>query len=283
MELLTNKKTGRFESPITDDSLIGKKFGQLTVVSMAGKASNGTAIYMCVCDCGNETRTRKGRLVNGGTKSCGCSEIVELAGRTFGRLTVIRKAGKTKCGNYKWECICSCGNTIVTKSGSLVRGDTNSCGCLHMENLKIALTTHGLSGHPLTAVWSSMKARCHNHHDKNYGGRGIFVCKEWEDSFETFYSFAMSNGWRQGLDIDRIDTNGNYEPDNCRFVTRMENSENRRDTKWWSIDGIEYPSARKAADSVGVNIETIFRWCGVIPWRDGTKREKPGCSARLKY
>jgi len=283
MNLFINKKTGKFESSITDESLIGQKFGRLTVISIDGKASNGTAIYKCLCDCGNETRTRKGRLVNGENKSCGCSGMLDLTGRTFGRLIAIRPVGKTICGNYKWECLCSCGNTAIVRSGLLMRGGTKSCGCLHREKLVTDNTKHGLTGHPLTTVWSSMKARCHNTNDKNYGGRGISVCKEWEDSFEAFYSFAINNGWQHGLDIDRIDTNGNYEPDNCRFVTRMENSQNRRDTKWWSINGVEYPSARNAADATGVHIETIFRWCGVLPWTDGTKREKPGCYARLKY
>ena len=282
--LRQNKRTGRIEASVPDSSLVAKKFGRLKVLGICGKASNGSAVYDCVCECGNKTRTRKNRLLSGETTSCGCAGIVDLRGKKIGRLTVIRPAGKTKCGNYKWECLCDCGKAVVVKSGSLTRdGGTKSCGCLHSEICREIKTTHGLTGHPLYNVWLAMKGRCADKADLNYGARGISVCDEWIDDFKPFYEFAMRKGWRHGLDIDRIITNGNYEPENCRFVTRTINTENTRTAKWWVIGGVKYPSARKAAVHEGVNRETILRWCGVVPWRGGEKRNKPGCYSYLKY
>ena len=103
-------------------------------------------------------------------------------------------------------------------------------------------TTHGLTYHPLYGVWTDMKTRCLNSRKeeyKNYGGRGITVCDEWRNSFESFYFWAIENGWSKGLEINRVDNNGNYCPENCDFITRKNNCNNRRNTKKFVLGDIE--------------------------------------------
>lgn len=106
---------------------------------------------------------------------------------------------------------------------------------------------HGLSKHPLFGVWKSMRGRCFDESCvtwKYYGGRGITVCDEWAASFEAFYAFAMANGWKSGLQIDRIDNDGPYSPDNCRLVSAHENSINRRPARSGLPVGV-YRSGRR--------------------------------------
>lgn len=148
-------------------------------------------------------------------------------GTVYGRLTVVGPPMRVK-GVYHYQCLCACGTYAFVRGTSLtyVSRPTRSCGCLQM-----ARATHGLHGHKLYDVWAGMKQRCCNPKQKdypNYGGRGITVCEEWQASFESFAVWAFAHGYQDGLQIDRIDNDGNYEPTNCHFVTCSENSRNRR-------------------------------------------------------
>lgn len=156
--------------------------------------------------------------------------MIDLTGRTFGRLTVLGPHGKIG-RRFWWECRCTCGVTKSICGDNLKSGRTNSCGCLRKEGNQ---WSHGRSHTSLYNSLRAMKERCRlkSHPGyKNYGGRGITVCEEWcqpKSGAVNFINWALANGYSEGLTIDRIDVNGNYEPSNCRWVTMKEQSQNKR-------------------------------------------------------
>ena len=176
------------------------------------------------------------------------SRFIDLTGKRFGRLIVLSPYGKTKHNCFIWMCKCDCGNYKPITSRCLITGSSLSCGCLsreiHNKIAKKLFTRHGLNNTKLNAVWKGMKKRCFNENSTeyiNYGGRGITMCPEWSNDFETFYMWAISNGYQEGLSIDRIDNNGNYEPSNCRWITRQEQAYNRRSNKLLLYNGEYLP------------------------------------------
>lgn len=139
---------------------------------------------------------------------------------------------KTPSGQQKRRALfkCQCGNTITATIDNVKRKKIVSCECIKKDRMKVINWAHGLYETPVHSVWTNMKTRCYNPKTwnfKNYGGRGIRVCDEWRNDFKIFHDWAMSNGYEQGLQLDRINNDGNYEPDNCRFVTVKENCQNR--------------------------------------------------------
>lgn len=219
------------------NNLIGQRFGRLLVIDRSENDAHGKTRWLCKCDCGNEKVVGGAELRQGKTKSCGCAHYektttIDLTGQRFGRLTVIeRKYRKPIIAS--WLCRCDCGTYVIVDSGSLRGGQTRSCGCLRKEIVKEKATKHDLCHTKLYAVHSQMKQRCNNPNNKDceyYGGRGIRICDEWSD-VETFYSWAMGSGYREGLTIDRIDPNGNYCPENCRWITIQDQQRNRRPQK----------------------------------------------------
>lgn len=229
------------------EDLTGEIFGRLTVLDYAGNYK-----WNCKCSCGVQKAVRGGDLRSGRTKSCGClrKELTsarwraDLAGQKFGRLTVKEYVGSKKYCSL-WRCVCDCGNEAIVKGKYLLNGDTKSCGCLITDVLKERNTTHGLSYKSrLYTVWKGMRDRCNNPHSdeyKNYGGRGISVCQEWND-FVAFYQWAVNNGYDESLpstecSIDRIDNNGNYCPDNCRWTSMTQQARNTRRNRFLSHNG----------------------------------------------
>lgn len=157
---------------------------------------------------------------------------LKLLGREFGRLTVIEQL-PSKNGKTMWLCRCACdGSTLVRVGQELTKGKNQSCGCLQRELAGARLRTHGMSNHSAYHTWRSMLYRCLSPTCgawDNYGGRGIAVCQEWQDSFEAFWR-DMGPTWVEGLTLDRIDNEfGNYEPGNCRWETSKVQNNNRRD------------------------------------------------------
>ena len=127
---------------------------------------------------------------------------------------------------------------------------------------------HGLASHPLHAVWDRMKRRCYNpryEHFERYGGRGITVCDEWRDDFKAFYDWAVSNGYENGLTLDRADNDGNYTPDNCRWVTQKEQSNNRASCRMITRDGIT-KTVTEWAESLGIKPATLYARLFVYKW-----------------
>lgn len=162
----------------------------------------------------------------------------DLSGKRYGRLIAIELIGKTKQGNALWRCKCDCGKETIARASTLKSGNTQSCGCYRSEYWRSQMTKHGECNSRLAHIWYSMRARCRNQNNpayRNYGGRGISVCKEWDDSFEAFREWALSNGYDPALSIDRVDNNGNYEPHNCRFADRKTQSKNRRPSCEWTF------------------------------------------------
>lgn len=189
----------------------------------------------------------------------------DLIGQVFGRLCVIKKYD-TQNGKQRWLCKCSCGNTAIVTTGNLRYGTTKSCGCLRSETTKQMFKKHGHANtahrSPLYSVWASMKSRCHNPNEvgfKNYGGRGIDISPEW-DSFEAFLTWALRSGYQYGLEIDRINNEKGYSPDNCRWVTRSENQRNKRNNRLLTING-KTQTLTDWSEQSGLNIHTI---CGRI-------------------
>ena len=173
------------------------------------------------------------------------SKFIDLTGQVFNRLTVVSYAGKNKYRCSLWNCICVCGNEKVVHSSNLKRGWTQSCGCLFKEMIRTLNTKHGhhKSGYtsPTYVSWRIMVQRCTNFNYiqyKDYGGRGITVCDRWSDTDNGFINFLSDMGERpKGLVLSRININENYSPENCRWATRKECVNNRRNTIYLTYQG----------------------------------------------
>ena len=194
---------------------------------------------------------------------------IDITGQRFGRLVVIREDGKDKRGEYYWICRCDCGNEKRVSSYKLRSGNTQSCGCLQNEMIKNGLhKTHGMSNDKLYIIWLNMKHRCNDPNNDmyaNYGGRGIKVCDKWLQGFESFMQWAFDAGYKNGLSIERIDVNGNYEPANCKWVTKKQQYLNRTDTHRLTAFG-KTQTIKEWAEETGLKYDTIERRINQYGW-----------------
>lgn len=183
----------------------------------------------------------------------------DLTGRRFGQLTVIGRAPNDKHGNILWYCKCDCGGEKETRANALTSGKATSCGCVQKRRSAEAHTRHGYHGSRLYNIWSNMKGRCSTESCsfyERYGGRGITVCQEWLDNFEAFRDWALTNGYQEHLTIDRIDNDGPYSPENCRWSTEGEQARNRSTTSMITVDGITR-SRTEWAEMLGIKPEAL--------------------------
>jgi len=181
------------------------------------------------------------------------SKINDLTNRKFGRWTALERTSDMRY----WKCVCECGNTGIIFGSSLTTGSSRSCGCFKIERTKETNTKHGLSKSVEFATWSRMKARCSNENIdkyKSYGGRGIRVCDRWME-FENFYKDMGKRP--EGKTLDRIDVNGDYCPENCRWSTWYEQDYNKRDTVRLTYNGMT-KTLPEWSEITGINTKNLM-------------------------
>ena len=181
--------------------------------------------------------------------------VVDLTGKSFGRLTVVSRAANSPHGKARWVCRCECGTDVTVVGATLTRGATSSCGCSRREKMASRQRTHGLSkSSPIYGIWKGMRKRCSDPSDRfyhRYGGRGIGVCDRWLD-FANFHH-DMIGTYRPGLTIERRDVDSGYSPENCCWVTLAEQFKNTSQTHW-----VEFDSERMC-------LADAARKCGLSP------------------
>ena len=165
---------------------------------------------------------------------------LDLTGCRFGRLVVIEQVPTSALDNKRrWLCRCDCGNTLITTTQNLRKGDTKSCGCFKHDSTVARMLKHGDTGTHLYNVWKAKRKRCYNDRNtdyKYYGGRGIRVCDELNSDFESFKRWAVSHGYSPELTIDRINSDKDYSPSNCRWITMKSQCNNRRNNITYSFN-----------------------------------------------
>ena len=186
--------------------------------------------------------------------------LIDISGQRFGRLVALDLAGENPTNHHSmWRCVCDCGNITICDYSNLKYGTTKSCGCLR-EELRPSLNyRHGLCYTKLYHVWSAMKDRCYNKNCaayEDYGKRGISVCDEWRSDFKAFYDWSMNHGYTEGLSIDRINNDGSYSPENCRWATRKEQVNNRSNNLTFTYKGITHTLA-EWSEIYGINASTL--------------------------
>lgn len=162
----------------------------------------------------------------------------DLTGKTFGKWTVLKRVENNLHGASMWECKCKCGNISIIPGSNLRTGRTKGCQKCNCGNYRnsVDYKSHGMSGTAIYKVWRNMKSRCYYKKDKaykDYGQRGIIVYDKWKNDFKSFYEYVskLNNYGEEGYTLDRINVNGNYEPGNLRWVTRYDQTHNRRNSK----------------------------------------------------
>lgn len=256
------------------DTYIGSTFGKLRILSVSGGSGHGT-MCTCVCNCSADKETicikPLCEVVSGNTKSCGkCdyktkSITSDIAGKTFGFLTALYPTDKRNSAEQvAWHCKCVCGNEVDVSGTSLRTGHTKSCGkCGRTEQMRADVTAVWKSEEDkqlASRIFDGMMQRCYNKNNrgyKNYGGRGIYICDEWLKNRSAFVKWAKANGYRRNLSIDRIDNDGPYSPDNCRWVDFITQQNNKRTCRYIELLGSRL-TATEWARKIGIPPDTLL-------------------------
>lgn len=195
------------------------------------------------------------------------SKIKDLTSQKFGRLTALYRLHNIK-GRTKWLCVCDCGNFKEVNTVKLTSGHTRSCGCLQKDITSNYFKKHGQTKTRLYKIWQGMKKRCYNLNCKSYnyyGVRGIKVCDEWLNDYQTFYDWSINNGYKESLTIDRINNDGNYEPNNCRWVDQKTQNRNSRHNRLFTFDG-ETRCLSDWCEILNLNYKTILNRINCYNW-----------------
>ena len=182
----------------------------------------------------------------------------DLTGKRFGMLVVEKRLSEKKGRSFQWQCKCDCGNTTIAFTNLLKSGRKRSCGCLKFASKN---ATHGFSKTRLYHIWQGMKKRCYNKSDgsyADYGGRGITICEEWLNDFVAFRRWALSNGYKDDLTIERDDVNGNYEPSNCKWIPKGEQNYNLRTSRMVTFNGKTKPLTKHCME-LGISRGAVQR------------------------
>lgn len=210
-------------------------------------------------------------------------KLYDLKGKQFNYLKVIEKHREPIGKQIYWNCECCCGKTIIVNTRDLTHEKIKSCGCMKRYIQSEKKKTHGMSNTRIFGIWSGMKNRCYIPSSSNYeiyGGRGITVCQEWLYDFMSFYNWAMENGYSDGLTIDRIDPNGNYCPENCRWATIKEQSNNRRNNRFLTAFG-ETHTVSEWSDISGIGRRVIETRIDDLHWNTEKALTVPVRKTRL--
>lgn len=188
-------------------------------------------------------------------------QIRNLNGLRFGRLTVVGFSGLNKHRKATWNCLCDCGKSVIVVGASLTNGSTKSCGCYEIETKQERNATHGLRKHDLYKTWLNIKSRCYNSnnsHYKYYGKKGIGMCDDWRNNFKVFYDWAINNGWKRGLSIERIDNNKQYEPENCKWIDISKQSQNRTTNHYVADKNGNVYTIAEISRKTNINVHTLY-------------------------
>lgn len=193
-----------------------------------------------------------------------------IIGKKFNRLLVIRRV---KDEQSLYECVCDCGKTVFAYANSIISGNIKSCGCYRLDRIKNLQRKHDMAHTRLYDVWKGLKRRCcnpKNHSYKDYGGRGIDICQQWKDDFMSFYHWSIENGYDENAPygqctIDRIDANGNYCPENCRWVSLKEQANNRKNNLLITYNG-ETDTLSNWSKRIGIGYNALFKRIHDMNW-----------------
>lgn len=255
----------------------GTQFGLLTYIREGARkvlpSGQRPRVARCKCKCGRFKNVMFLHLVRGRTVSCGkCDRLrrKEIVGEKFGSLTIIKEL-KDKIRNGRVfrmvEAKCDCGNIIYRRLNNVRK--MKSCGCLTIYLLRSTTVTHGMTGSRPYRIWQNMLNRCYNKKVpgyKRYGARGICVCNEWQESFETFYEWAVNNGYSDNLSLDRWpNKRGNYEPSNCRWATEIQQQNNKTSNTCYTYKG-ETKTLAELCRSLGVCYSMVNIRINKLKW-----------------
>lgn len=245
--------------------IAGQKYGRLTAIKQVEDSHPPKWLFQCECRNTCIKPTSCLSPYNSKVPSCGCytkearSKLhKDYIGKKYGRLTILKRV-ENRGHHPVVRCRCDCGKELDVFLHSLTSGNTASCGCYNREAFMNRISKHGMCDTPLYRAYKNMIQRCTNPNHpryKDWGGRGISVCKEWTDDIQSFFEWAQASGYKNGLTIERIDNDKGYSPENCRWATPSEQQHNKRNTKYIELNG-ETRSILEWAELSGVNANRI--------------------------